>query len=325
MDSIIKNEDLNVTISSFGAEILSIKDKNKDTSNNIVFAKAKTKNQGNYHTGHLDNRLNRGAHNIEYLWQGDEKYWTGRSPVLFPYVGRLTEGKYKLDSKIYSMRIHGLAQYYEHQVVDKKENSITYEFKSNDETLKQYPREFVLRVTYSVIENRLFVQYNVQNLGMNTMYFGIGGHPGFNVPIENDKKFEDYFIRFKKSSNIRKVCFSDTCFPTGKYEDFELNEGGKLPLRHDLFDNDAIVLTDMGDEVTLECYNSPYKVKVRFENIPYLGLWHRPKTDAPYVCIEPWCTLPSREGIIEDLETQPGLIKLESKGSYDIKWSMEFI
>ena len=37
--------------------------KNKDTSNNIVFAKVKTKNQGNYHTRHFDNRLNRGAHN----------------------------------------------------------------------------------------------------------------------------------------------------------------------------------------------------------------------------------------------------------------------
>ena len=35
----------------------------KDTSINRVFAKAKTKNRENYHTVHLDNRLNRGAHN----------------------------------------------------------------------------------------------------------------------------------------------------------------------------------------------------------------------------------------------------------------------
>lgn len=37
--------------------------KNKDNSNNRVFAKAKTMNQGNYHTGHLYNRLIGSAHN----------------------------------------------------------------------------------------------------------------------------------------------------------------------------------------------------------------------------------------------------------------------
>lgn len=288
MDSIIKNKYLNVVISSFGAEIQSIKYKS-----------------------------------IEYLWQGDEKYWTGRSPVLFPYVGRLTDGKYKLDSNLYNMRIHGLAQYYEHQIFDKKDDSITYEFKSNCDTLKEYPREFSFRVTYCLIDNKIIIKYFVKNLSDKIMYFGVGGHPGFNVPIEKDKKFEDYYIKFNKTTNIRKVCFSDTCFPTGKYEMLNLNDG-KLQLSHNLFDNDAIVLIDMGDEAVLGCDDSPHKVKVQFKNITYLGLWHRPKTDAPYVCIEPWCTLPSREGIVEDLETQPGLIRLDSEGSYDISWAIEF-
>ena len=28
-----------------------------------------------------------------YLWNGDPAYWTGRAPVLFPFVARMTEGK----------------------------------------------------------------------------------------------------------------------------------------------------------------------------------------------------------------------------------------
>ena len=43
----------------------------------------------------------------EYLWQGDEAYWKDRALNLFPYIARLTEGKYMLDGKTYEMPIHG--------------------------------------------------------------------------------------------------------------------------------------------------------------------------------------------------------------------------
>lgn len=35
----------------------------------------------------------------EYLWNGDETYWADRSPLLFPYVGRFTDGNIKLERK----------------------------------------------------------------------------------------------------------------------------------------------------------------------------------------------------------------------------------
>ena len=43
----------------------------------------------------------------EYLWQGDAAYWKDRALNLFPYIARLTEGKYMLDGKTYEMPIHG--------------------------------------------------------------------------------------------------------------------------------------------------------------------------------------------------------------------------
>ena len=30
----------------------------------------------------------------EYLWQGDERFWSGRAYNLFPICGRLTDGRY---------------------------------------------------------------------------------------------------------------------------------------------------------------------------------------------------------------------------------------
>ena len=49
------------------------------------------------------------AEGTQLLWNGDEKYWTDRAPVLFPFVGRLTGGQYRLHGKVYPMSIHGFA------------------------------------------------------------------------------------------------------------------------------------------------------------------------------------------------------------------------
>ena len=48
-----------------------------------------------------------------------------------------------------------------------------------------------------------------------------------------------------------------------------------------------------------------------------------PKTDAPYICLEPWTSLPSRQDVVEDLEKQPDLIRLEPKNVYKTTWSLE--
>ena len=53
-----------------------------------------------------------------------------------------------------------------------------------------------------------------------------------------------------------------------------------------------------------------------------LGFWHMPKTDAPYVCLEPWSSLPSRQDVVEDLETQPDLISLPAGEVWTTTWSL---
>ena len=56
----------------------------------------------------------------EYLWQGDETYWKDRALNLFPYIARLTEGKYMLDGKTYETlpetRKRCLSPYHTHPV-----------------------------------------------------------------------------------------------------------------------------------------------------------------------------------------------------------------
>lgn len=258
----------------------------------------------------------------EYLWQGDEKYWGQRSPNLFPYVGRLTEGKYRYAKTEYRMGIHGFIQDYDMAVYEKSAESVTLLAVSNAQTIEQYPFEFEYYITYALCGRKLTIEYRVVNKGGKTMYFGIGGHPGFRVPLEDGMRFEDYYLEFEETCQLVRLGFSEDCFLNGADKEYQL-DGKQIPLRHDIFDQDAIVWKEMSKAILLKCKNGKKSVRVGYPDMSYLGIWHMPHTDAPYVCIEPWCSLPSRKDIIEDLETQENLIAVDAGKEYCNKWDIE--
>lgn len=287
----IQNEYLTVKISDKGAQLWSIMD-----------------NAGN-----------------EYLWQGDEKYWGDRAPNLFPYIARLTEGKYILDGKVYSMDIHGFAKdtIFEADQMDK--DKIVFLMTNTEETLAQYPYKFTFSVVYKLSGRTLSTTYLVNNQDEKTMYFGIGGHPGFRVPFDNESVFEDYYLEFGTVEKVKRIIFSEDCFVLGEPEPFELENMNILPLRHEMFDEDAIVLTDMSKSVCLKSKRNDKQIRVTCPNMSYLGFWHMPKTDAPYICIEPWSSLPSRKDVMEELSTQPSLLSLEANKIYENEFTIEII
>lgn len=252
----------------------------------------------------------RSADGTEYLWQGDPTYWADRAPNIFPYVARLTQGSYYLDGKLHSMNIHGIAPYADFHVLSKSDHAITLELTDSTLTRTQYPRHFSFQIAYALTGGTLSITFRVENRDEKTLYFGMGGHPGFRVPLEAGFTFEDYRLRFSAPCQPRRVEFTQDCYLTGQTEPFPLAEERFLPLRHDLFDRDAIVLTDMCREVTLESPVGHRGITVSFPDMAYLGIWHMPHTDAPYVCIEPWSSLPSEKGRIAVLETQADLLSL---------------
>lgn len=261
---------------------------------------------------------------VEYLWQGLPEYWKGQAPNLFPYIARMTEGKYTFKEQTYEMGIHGFAKSSEFEVEEVSSEKIVFAIEENKCTLAQYPFAFKFCVIYELHENKLEVSYKVENKGAESMYFGVGGHPGFNVPL-GDVAFEDFYLEFSEKSEAKRIEFSPSCFVTGNRPAFEMVDGVKILMEHNMFDDDAIVLTDMSREVTLKSDKSDRAVKVSYPDMKFIGFWHMPKTDAPYVCIEPWSTLPSRQGVIEELDKQPDIIELEGKGTYCNTWCVEII
>ena len=59
-----------------------------------------------------------------------------------------------------------------------------------------------------------------------------------------------------------------------------------------------------------------------YPGVPYLGLWQTARSDAAFLCVEPWYSLPARSGVIEDLATQPSLLSLASGKAGTYGWSL---
>ena len=285
----IKNDKLQVEILSLGAQMCSIKD----------------------------------AEGTEYLWQGNPKYWEDMAPNLFPYIARMTDKKYTVYGNTYEMDIHGFAKDTVFEANQISEEHIIFSISDSEETRKQYPFAFVFEVDYRLEGNKLLITYGVKNRDDKTMYFGVGGHPGFNVPIEEGLEFEDYYLEFDTDEDAERVGFSEDCFVTGNNVRYDLTDEKKISLHHNLFDDDAIILTNMSKGVKLTSDKGKKSIHVSYPDMPYLGFWHWPKTDAPYICIEPWSSLPSRKGIVEDLTTQPGLVCLEPGNEYQNQYVIE--
>lgn len=258
----------------------------------------------------------------EYLWQGDPKYWSGKAPNLFPYIARLTEGKYSFRGKQYTLDKHGFVRHTELTVTQSAPDSAVFSMHSDAETQRYYPFSFEYQIHYQLLMHTLMITCRVINEGDDMMYFGIGGHPGFRVPMETGLHFEDYYLEFENLVQPIRVGFTEDCFVNGEEESFPLQEN-RLALTHNLFDKDAIILKNMGTSVLLRSDHGEKGVRLTCRDMKYFGIWHMPKTDAPYVCLEPWSSLPSRKGIIEDLETQKDLVSLQAHDIYNYHWQIE--
>lgn len=271
----------------------------------------------------------------EYLWQGNPEFWRETAPNLFPYIARLTEGKCTFEGKEYEMKNHGLAKYRELEA-KAGEKELIFALESDEDTLAHYPFRFRYEVQYRLDGKKLLLTYHVENKDDKTMYFAVGGHPGFNIPFVEGTEFEDYILRFPEAKEPKQIKFSEDCFVEGEFP-FEDMENGFSHLKHEWFALDAVVLHGAGSSVTIEldenskketvaelAKTSP-KVCVRFPQMEYIGFWHRPKTEAPYMCVEPWSSLPSRKGIVEDLAKQENLISLAAGETYENHWEIEII
>ena len=260
---------------------------------------------------------------IEYLWQGSDVYWEDRAPVIFPICGRLCQGKYTYKGKEYQMEMHGFAQRSTFKVTEHNPNKVVMEIKANDFTREQYPFEFTLKLIYELQGNKLTQTYVVENNDQKELIFTIGGHPGFNVPWKDGEQYEDYYIEFANDKPQYNIFFNEEGLFNGRKELQTMVDGKIIPLSHDLFDNDALFLQDGAKEVAIKSKTNDTTITVKYDDMTRVGLWKDEKTTAPFLCIEPWCGIPSSVGVIDDLETKKEMTRLASGRTYTASFTIK--
>ncbi len=263
-----------------------------------------------------------GADGTEYLWNGDAAFWRNRAPNLFPYVGRSTEDSCTIRGVRYPMSRHGFANRSRFSVGSHGADRIVFTITDSPETRENYPWAFAFSVGYALVGNGVEITYEVINRDREPICFGLGGHPGFRVPLEPGLCFTDYALTFANPCSPDRVELSENYMISGRESRFPLENGDTLPLRHDLFDHDAVILRHMDKTVTLSALGGQRGVRLEIPRMNYLGIWHTPEKEAPFVCLEPWVSLPARQDVVEELTQQGDLITLLPGERYVNPWKI---
>lgn len=256
----------------------------------------------------------------EYMWQGDPEYWGGTAYHLFPFVGRLFKEKYRYDGKEYRMPLHGFAYTSEFALKEKTDTAMAFELKENEKTYSAYPFRFSLTVRYELAGEKLSVGYSLKNTDEKKLYFGIGWHPGFNLPLDKGGNFEDHVIRFPNVKKLSECIFSDEVLDIGVNEK-RVCDNGEWRLRHEEFLRDLRAFRNTGKRAELRADGGREKIVLEYD-VPYFGVWSSRMPNS-FVCVETMSMLPGRAGVVEDIESKPDIIALSPSETWRTSLSVK--
>jgi galactose mutarotase-like enzyme len=261
------------------------------------------------------------VHQLEYMWSGDPAFWGKHSPLLFPIVGTLKANTYFYQDKSYSLSRHGFARDREFTVESQSPDAITFLLKSDEETRKVFPFDFELRIIYKLTAEGFSTTYRVKNPATAPLYFSVGGHPAFKVPLAEGTTYTDYYLEFDQTENSPR-------WPISKDGLIEreslplLNNTRTLPLTKDLFIKDALVLKHPASSgVVLRSAKTEHGLRMDFPGFPFLGIWAAPNAD--FLCIEPWCGIADSVDSDQQWTNKEGINQLGADGTFERTWSLD--
>ncbi len=260
------------------------------------------------------------ADDHEYLWNRDPKYWSSSAPLLFPTVGRLRGGEWADGDRVFSMNNHGFSRRMQMKAVAMQDFA-EFTLKDDETSRAVYPYSFILRRRFKLAKNSLLESITVTNTDSRDMPFGIGLHPGFML-LEGRAR-----LSLETTGEVRRHLLSERFLTADQDEPYELREGKYIDIDNSLFDHDAIILSGI-KSATLESPDSERSVTVVFPDAPYVGFWQPMNSDAPFLCIEPWQSLPASDapdGTPPDqISERKGFVKLAPGASYTFNCMMIF-
>ena len=290
MQHVLENEALKLLIDDAGAELCSVLDRKSGS---------------------------------ERIWTADPAIWNRHAPILFPFVGKVTDGKYRIKGLEYPMRTqHGFARDMDFLCVEEDASSVTHRLVSTPGLREIYPYSFCLTVRHSLDPANprlLHITWDVENQGENLMYYAIGGHPGFLMP--DGVRKEDCRLVFPGRDRLTYYGANAAGFALPAEQKILSLTDGQAPYQADIpstwiFEGQAIesvgiARPDGTDFITMHC-----------EQFPILAVWANPA--GPFICLEPWFGRTDDAGFTGTLAEKQGMQTLEPGTYKRITYSIEF-
>jgi galactose mutarotase-like enzyme len=248
----------------------------------------------------------------ELLWDGDPAFWTGRSPLLFPIIGRIKDDTLAVDGVNHTMRQHGIVRTRRFSVLSSESASCLLRLEADDETRAAFPFDFVLDVAYRVQGLTLSIAATVRNTGARALPASFGYHPAFRWPLPYGGAREAHELVFaeEEPGPLHRLgggllSLEERASPVA---------GRKLALRDDLFVEDALIF--LAPRSRSVHYGAPGHrgLRVDYPDMPQLGIWTKP--GAGFLCIEPWYGYASPQGFAGDFSQKPGLVSIPAGGDH---------
>ena len=258
----------------------------------------------------------------DLLWNGDAGVWAGRAPLLFPIVGVLAGGSYRLGEKRHALSRHGFARGKEFTLERASAVAASFILRPDPATLAVYPFQFELRTRYELNEATLSVRTEIRNHGTAEMPASFGYHPGFRWPLPYGQTRASHFIQFEtdEPGAVRRIdadgLLTATLYPTPI-------ENRRLPLADSLFQDDVLILDQVKSRSVTYGGSEGCKLRIAFPDAVYLGLWTKP--GAPFICIEPWHGITDSQGFTGDFTEKPGIFVLKGGATLTAKMDITLL
>ncbi len=258
----------------------------------------------------------------EYIWTGDEKYWNGHNPNLFPVLCRVKGGKVAFSGVEYPMEKHGFVRKREFALGEITEDSITLFFTQTPETKKSYPFDFTLEITHRVFESGFTSSYRVKNDGENTLYYNLGGHTGFNLPALGANTVDGCKLIFDSLENATVWYGDENLFVRDDFVRTDvLQNTDTIDCTQQLFEGDALMVGNMASH-SVRLVAPAGAVEMDFSGFPVMGFWTPPGKNAPFICLEPWHGLPSKTFETGEFSEKPYAIALTPGEEKTLEYSV---
>ena len=267
----INNEHIRVNISTQGAEVQSIQD---------------------IHTQR------------EYIWNGDAKWWSGHSPILFPIVGGLWNGVCRLNDKEIAIPKHGIVRRAEWTIVDVKPTQATFSINSTVGSFQIFPFAFHLEVTYSLNERKLSTLFKVSNLGSCDLWFQLGGHPAIALPDWNENDTIDGYLKLEGKTDHVLRAGEQGCLEPQRYA-VPLNEQNLVSLCVETFSNEALIFDENQIKAATILDKQQNPIARVESSSPVWLFWSPQDIHTPFVCCEPWYGLCDHQQFTGTIEQRP--------------------